>query len=146
MGKKSVAGLNFGDRNNIDLDKRVDITGTNNDIDDKINQEHLYDLQLYQQQEYDDDVSPLQDPTPLDTHLEAVNNTTDTNSNKNTQRTEVDVVNDAQLVGVAPENVKDEIEPSQVNEIEPTQVDSNSNKEEQGYMTRCNRISHTHEK
>ena len=44
VGKKSVAGLSFGDRNNISLDNSVDITGVDNDIYDQINQEHPYDL------------------------------------------------------------------------------------------------------
>ena len=70
MGKNSVAGLHFGDRNNIDLDNSTEITGVNDDINDhNINQEHPYDVQLDQQQEDDDDPPQLlQDPTPLDTH------------------------------------------------------------------------------
>ena len=97
MGKKSVAGLSFGDRNNISLDNSVDITGVDNDIYDQINQDHPYDLQLDQQQEDDNDTTPLQDPTPLDEHLEVVNNTTDINSDEDTQSTGVDVADDVQI-------------------------------------------------
>ena len=56
MGKKSVTGLNFGDRNNVELDNADDITGVI-DNDDQINQEHPYDLQLDQQAEDETDAS-----------------------------------------------------------------------------------------
>ena len=128
MSKKSLVGLFFGDRNNIDLDNGDDITGVDNGIDDQINQEHPYDLRLDQQQEDDDDAPPLQDPTPLDEHLEAGNTTTDTNSDEDTQNTGVDVTGDARLTGVTPENAEDEIEPPQDDEIEHTQVDNDSDK------------------
>ena len=54
-----------------------------NDIDDQINQEYPYDLQL-DQQEGDDDAPQLQDPIPLDQHLEAANNITNANSDEDT--------------------------------------------------------------
>ena len=34
MGKNSVAGLHFGDRNNIDLDNSTEITGVDDDVGD----------------------------------------------------------------------------------------------------------------
>ena len=37
----------------------------NDDIDDQINQDHAYDLQVDQQQNDDDDPPQLQDPTIL---------------------------------------------------------------------------------
>ena len=82
----------------------------------------------------------------MDEHLEAVNNTTDINSDEDTKSTGVDVADDAQIEGVAPENAEDEIEPPQDDELEHTQVDSDSNKEEQGYVIRSNRISRPHDK
>ena len=65
---------------------------------------------------------------------------------------------DAQLTGVVPENVEDEIEPQQVDEdeieptqvdedeIEPTQVDNDSDEDEQECMTRSNRINRSRDK
>ena len=60
----------------------------------------------------------------------------------------MNVADDAQLTGMVPENVEDEIEPQQVDEdeIEPTQVDNDSDEDEQECMTRSNRINRSRDK
>ena len=147
MGNNSVAGLLFGDRHNIDLDNSTEITGVDDDVGDhNINQEHPYDVQVDQQQEEDDPPQLLQDPTPLDTHLDAVTTITDDNSDEDLQHTGVVVVDD-QSTGVTPDNAEDEIEPPEIEStIEPTVVDSDKEEEEQVYTTRSNRISRPFDK
>jgi hypothetical protein len=96
LTKKSVKGIRFGDRNNnnTDIEDVVDITGVN-DEDEDIEQEHPYDIQVVRE---DDDTPPLQDPTPLDVHLEQI------------AQAEADD-DDSHSTGVAPENAADEIDP-----------------------------------
>jgi hypothetical protein len=76
LTKKSVSGLTFGDRKNINNDVDDDdatITGVNDADDDNINpqQEHPYDIQILCEED-DDDIAPLQDLTPLNVHLKTV--------------------------------------------------------------------------
>jgi hypothetical protein len=131
LAKKSVSGLLFADRNNIstDIEDDVDITGVNEN-DDEIVQEHLYDIQIIRHD--DDDAPPLQDPTPLNVHLEQIEQQLNNSINENNDD------NDSQIPGVSPENAVDEVEPPDDDN------DDNSTEEEQETRTRSGRVSRPH--
>jgi hypothetical protein len=120
LTKKSVPGLQFGDRNNIidaNIDNDNDTTGVNDDDEDDITEEHPYDIRIVREE--DDDAPPLQDPTPLNVHLEQL---------------ETDDGDDADITGVAPENAEDEVEPP----------DSDEEDTEETTRTRSGRVSRPH--
>ena len=99
LSNKAVPGLTFGDRSNVttDLDSDAIITGVNENDNDDIG-EHPYDIQFDRE---DNDDTPLQDPTPLDVHLDNLQQLDDGDERET----------DSQIPGVAPENAADEVIP-----------------------------------
>jgi hypothetical protein len=130
--KKSVLGLVFGDRNNLnDNDDDAIITGVIDaeDNDDIEQQEHPYDIQIVREENDDDTTAPLQDPTPLDVHLEEVAQ----------EAAPQDDEDDSQMTGVAPENAVDEVDP-------PNDDDNDDTDNETETRTRSGRVSRPHSK
>ena len=125
LAKKSVSGLQFGDRNDVatDIDNDATITGVNDNENEDID-EHPYDIEIIRD---DDDGPPLQDPTPLAVHLEALEE--EDNSS--------DEDDDSHHTGVAPENAADEVDPPSDND--DTDTDEVSIDEET--RTRSGRVS-----
>jgi hypothetical protein len=123
LTRKSVSGLHFGDRNNVttDLDSDATITGVNDDNDDI--DEHPYDIQI---DDENNDDPPLQDPTPLAEHLEAVQTEDDDGSE-----------NDTNPTGVTPENAVDEVEPPTDDDTD----DDDKSVDENETRTRSGRVS-----
>jgi hypothetical protein len=132
LTKKSVLGLTFGDRYGINDDvsnNDTNITGVNDNEDDEDidPQEHPYEIQIDHEEE--DDTPALQDPTPLEVHLETVQQEEDDNDDHS----------NSSRPGVAPENAADEIEP-------PNDEDSDSSEDETETRTRSGRVSRPHNK
>jgi hypothetical protein len=135
MTKNSVKGLIFGDRNNNNLEtythSDVLITGVNsinennnNNVDDNINdQEHLYEIQL-DEDNSNDDTPPLQDPTSIHDHIEEQQDNESVKTEDN-NRTGVDL-----------EYNEDEVPPP-----ETDSESGGSEDERQEYTTRSGRIS-----